>query len=216
MNPGSYAWGNLTLVGGSYAIFLKVSGSGFGNLVIGGSSYNYNTFTSHSYFFKLNKNVKSNLTFLMSNIIGQIRSYDLVLVGPNVSSSLIDSLTGLRNGLNYTLIDPNYTSDIGLKVNTRIASIVVMKEGYSTSWEMTYIVSGKVHHELPFLVNGWEMGFIIPSEATDIAFRFTPPPLQESQIYITTISFPTLMLVSLLTFLFSFKRKEILQRHVHK
>ena len=209
MNPGSYAWGNLTPVGGSYAIFLKVSGSGFGSLVIGGSSYTYNTLASHSYFFKLNKTVKSNLTFLINNIIGQIRSYDLVLVGPNVSSSLIDSLTSLRNDLNYTLIDPNYTSGMGLKINTSVTSIMVMKEGYSTSWEMTYTDSGKVHHELPFLVNGWEMGFKIPREATDIAFRFTPPLLQESQIYITAISFPLLMLTSLLTFLFSFKRKEI-------
>jgi len=59
------------------------------------------------------------------------------------------------------------------------------------------------------------MGFLIPSGASNITFRFSPPLFQESQIYITSISLPVLMMATLLTVIFDNKKRS-LWNYVHK
>lgn len=215
MDPSSFLSGNITLARGSYTIFMKISGAGFGNIGIGEEDYTYNTLASRDYFLKLNITAASSLAFSIEDIIGQISVNDLMIVGPNVSSYQISILTGSFKNLNYTLTDPDYASSMGMEINTAVSSIVVMKESYSGSWSITYLISGKVDQESPFLVNGWEMGFLIPSGASNITFRFSPPLFQESQIYITSISLPVLMMATLLTVIFDNKKRS-LWNYVHK
>lgn len=207
LNPGSYEMGSLSLSEGTYQVEVLISGNGFGNIQINNKSYIYDTLADGVFTIRVNISVENFLNLNVHNILGEIKLYDIALAGPNMSNNLVNMLNGFSSKLSYYLNPNGNPSYIKMNLFANSSTIVVLKESFSNDWSVSFFAFGTKHTERPFLVNGYQMMFIIPDNSTNISFTFHPPFFMTVQVYLTLILIPTFIFLALIMYVFDIKRR---------
>ena len=208
LNPGSYEMGNLSLKYGFYHIEIKISGNGFGSIQINNISYIYNTLDDGVSTIQANISVGKILLLQIHNIVGEVKLYDVALVGPNLLHKLDNMLTGALTEPSYRLNPKGSPSHFQLNLSINGSSVLVMKESFTDGWSISYDASGREHIEKPLLVNGYQMMFILPGNSSNISFAFQPPLVMSVQLYITVALLPASFLVALVMTLSDIRRRK--------
>lgn len=207
LNPGSYEVGNLFLSAGTYQAKIKISGNGVGTVQINNKSYSYNTLNGVGFTILANISVEKVLNLTIHNILGEVKLYDIALVGPNMSNELDNMLNGVSREIPYylnTTGNPNY---IAMNLSSNRSTIVVLKENFTEGWSVSFYASGRDDIEKPLLVDGYQMMFTIPGNSSNISFVFKSPLFLGAQVYITTALVPVSIFLAVVITLFDIKKK---------
>ncbi|MGC8686886.1 MAG: hypothetical protein ACP5SF_04960 [Thermoplasmata archaeon] len=193
MNPGSGMHGYVNVRKGIYSIILRVNGKGLGNIIINNNTYIYNTFYNNSFNIGISSYLNSKLNIIINNIIGQVNIYDIVLAGPNFTNEQ----RSIFNSKVYspgTLSGSDYFSKIKFSINTSNNSyILLFKESFNPAWHLKYYINGIKNVESPFDINGWQNGYLIPKNATNLTLYFVLDRNVSFYYYVTLIGTPLLL-----------------------
>ena len=214
LNPGSSEIGNLNITPGYYNLIFKLTGRGSGIISVNNNKFIYNTFYNPDFCLNIKLNITSSLNISIYNIVGQINLLYILLIGPNITKYQENILSEKSYHIDILKNSDLYSNIIfNMNDNENTSMILVMNQNFNSYWHLKYTIENKTITEQPFIINGWQTGFIIPKGIKNLSIEYILPTSVFVYYYITLVGVPLFLIINtIIYFIYIVRRKKIVQK----
>jgi len=194
MHSLSMISGNLSVDSGRYLVSIELSGRAMSSVTVNNISTEINLTSTGSVYLNIVTQIKSQ-TLLVNviNYLGVLQIKGIVLFGPDMPNYVIGLLSSQSPEPNELQVHGNSLTHYILNVvdNLSVPRIVMMAQLFAPGWSVHYSENNSLITSSGFLVNGWEIGFLIgQSRNISITILFTPDRLFYVALITQSLSVP--------------------------